>query len=145
MCRSCLHVITEKILIIGRVPTPAAFVLYPICYSLMDGSELEIHVEAENQEDKVEGILIDYIENARSLRNITSISAEEFARWTGQIMDAIDYLHQKGLIWDDAKAANILIGEDGNTMLIDFDGDYINHWIHAENHDITHGDLQDLE
>jgi serine/threonine protein kinase len=70
-------------------------------------------------------MLIDYIENARLLRrNIPSISAKECERWAKQVGDAIESLRRNGLVWGDAKAANVLISEDGNAVLIDFAGGY---------------------
>jgi tRNA A-37 threonylcarbamoyl transferase component Bud32 len=102
-------------------------------------------VTAENQEDKVEGMLIEYVENAQSLRDLPSISAEECERWTSQITDAVEYLHQKGLVWGDAKAGNVLVRRDGNVVLIDFGGGYTDGWVDMNNQDTARGDLQGLE
>jgi tRNA A-37 threonylcarbamoyl transferase component Bud32 len=102
-------------------------------------------VEADNQEAKIEGMLIEYIENARSLRDITSVSAQEYDRWIGQIKDAVEYLHQRGLVWGDVKAANVLLRENGDVVLIDFGGGYTRGWVDVENSNEAHGDLQGLE
>jgi tRNA A-37 threonylcarbamoyl transferase component Bud32 len=102
-------------------------------------------VEADNQEAKIEGMLIEYIENARKLRDITSISAEECERWTSQIKEAVEYLHQRGLVWGDAKAANVLLRENGDAVLIDFGGGYTKGWVDMENQNKARGDLQGLE
>lgn len=98
-----------------------------------------------NEEEKVEGMVIDYIENARSLRDISSISAELCDKWTGQIKHAIEYLHHKGLVWGDAKAANILIDEQDNAVLIDFGGGFTDGWVDMENHNTVRGDFQGTE
>jgi serine/threonine protein kinase len=84
---------------------------------------------------KVEVMLIGYIEDVKLLPSIISISAEECKKWTRQINDAVEYLHQKGLMWGDAKAANVLVGKDGNAVLIEFGSGYADGWVDAENHD----------
>jgi len=62
-----------------------------------------------------------YISNGRVLRDIDVLSVDEFKRWTRQI-EAIVYLHERGLVWGDAKASNILIDDAGNATLVDFGG-----------------------
>ena len=101
-------------------------------------------VEAEDS-DKIEGMLIDYVDNARVLRDIDILSTDECQKLAGQIKEAIEYLHDKGLVWGDAKAANVLVDEDGNAVLIDFGGGYTNGWVDEVNHDTVCGDLQGLE
>ena len=98
-----------------------------------------------NEDGKVEGMVIDYIKNARSLKNIRSISAEQCDKWTGQIKQAIDHLHQKGLVWGDAKAANVLVDEQDNAVLIDFGGGFTEGWVDIGNHGTVCGDLQGLK
>lgn len=79
-------------------------------------------MKAVDPPDKVQGMLIDYVEHARSLRDIKSIDDNETEKWAGQIINAIDHLHENGLVWDDAKEGNILIDDQRNAMLIDFGG-----------------------
>ena len=110
----------------------------------MFSSEWVAAREAEGSE-KIEGMLIDYVENARVLRDIDILSTDECQKWAGQIRGAIEYLHDKGLVWGDAKAANVLVDEDGNAVLIDFGGGYTNGWVDEVNHDTACGDLQGLE
>jgi serine/threonine protein kinase len=43
-------------------------------------------------------------------------------RWYQQILDALQALHRVDYIWGDAKPANVLINEDGDACLIDFEG-----------------------
>src|SRR5437667_7981059 len=102
-------------------------------------------VEPADQKGKVQGMLIDYIENARSLRDIEFISADECDKWAAQIRDAIEYLHANKLVWGDAKPANILISADGNAVLIDFGGGATKGWVDSEHYETYHGDLQGLE
>ena len=56
--------------------------------------------------------------NRLALWDINIFFKVEYEKWAGQIRDAIKYLHGKGLVWSDAKAANVLIDEDGNAVLI---------------------------
>ena len=101
-------------------------------------------VQAEGS-DKIDGMLMDYIENARVLGHVDSVSSDEYDKWTGQISGAIKYLHEKELVWGDAKATNILVCEDGNTVLIDFGGGYTDGWVDESNCNTPRGDLQGLE
>jgi serine/threonine protein kinase len=98
-----------------------------------------------DDKDKVEGMIIDYINDARSLRNVDSISNEECDRWGEQMRDAIAYLHQNELVWGDAKAANVLICADGNAVLIDFGGGHTQGWVDSVNYETDSGDLQGWE
>lgn len=66
----------------------------------------------------VEGMLIDYVENAKSVRMMETFSREECESWSNQIHDAIKYIHQNGLVWGDAKADNVLIRENGSVVLV---------------------------
>lgn len=87
-------------------------------------------------------MLIDYVANARSLRDIGFISADECDKWADQMRDAIEYLHAKELVWGDAKPANVLISGDGNAILIDFGGGTTKGWVDSEYYETCRGDLQ---
>ena len=102
-------------------------------------------VETANQKGKLQGMLLDYIENARSLQAVEFISPHDCDKWTNQIRDAIEYLHGKELVWGDAKPSNVLIHTDGNAVLIDFGGGATKDWVDTENYETYRGDLQGLE
>jgi tRNA A-37 threonylcarbamoyl transferase component Bud32 len=102
-------------------------------------------VPAVGDTGKIEGMLLDYIENAKSIRNIGSITCVECEKWTGQIRGAIEYLHRKGLVWGDAKAANVLIREDHDVVIIDFGGGMTKGWVDQENYESVRGDWQGFE
>jgi tRNA A-37 threonylcarbamoyl transferase component Bud32 len=102
-------------------------------------------VKAVDPPDKVEGMLINYVEHAGSLRDIKSIDVNETEKWAGQIRDAINYLHENGLVWGDAKAGNVLIDDQRNAVLIDFGGGATQDWVDLENYETPRGDLQGLE
>ncbi|KAJ5420206.1 hypothetical protein N7465_002725 [Penicillium sp. CMV-2018d] len=50
-----------------------------------------------------------------------------------------------GIIWGDAKAANVLIDANEDAYLIDFGGGYTKGWVEKEKSSSTEGDLQGLE
>lgn len=99
----------------------------------------------ETEVGKIEGMITSYIGQGRSLCDIETVSREEYTRWADQIRSAIEYLHGKGLVWGDAKSANILIGGDRNAVLVDFGGGYTDKWVDKVNHDTPCGDLQGLD
>ena len=102
-------------------------------------------VEPAGLKDKIEGIIIEYIPNAKSLQDIEFIAPVECKKWTMQIQDAIEYLHRKGFVWGDAKVENVLIGEDNNVVLVDFGGGFTPGWVEQGNSDTMRGDWQGFE
>ncbi len=57
-----------------------------------------------------------------------------------------DLLEQStNLVWDDAKANNILIDRSDDTWVIDFEEGWTEHWVHSELANSMKGDLQGLE
>ena len=102
-------------------------------------------VEPADQKDKVEGIVIEYIENAKSIRDAESITPIECERWSRQIRAAIEYLHGEGFVWGDSKADNVLIRENGDVVLVDFGGGFTPGWIEQKYSDSVRGDWQGFE
>ena len=98
-----------------------------------------------DDKDRADGMIIDYVEKARSLRSVDSISSEEYERWRKQMHDAVTYLHKNGIIWGDAKAANVLIRQDGDIVLVDFGGGHTKGWVDSANKETKNGDLQGLQ
>ncbi|KAL2859264.1 hypothetical protein BJX68DRAFT_261708 [Aspergillus pseudodeflectus] len=66
-------------------------------------------------------------------------------RWFEQISDAIHTLHRDGYVWGDVKPANVLINQDGDACLIDFEGGWSPGWVDDELADSEEGDLQGLQ
>jgi len=99
-------------------------------------------MQSADNKEMIEGMLMEYIENSRSLRKIDRISRKEYALWAGQIKDAIEYLHRQKLVWGDAKAGNVLITKSGAAMLIDFGGGVTKDWVDKENYETCAGDWQ---
>ena len=45
--------------------------------------------------DKIEGMLMEYIENARVLGRVDSFSSDEYHKWADQIRGAVEHVHEK--------------------------------------------------
>ncbi|KAK1598926.1 uncharacterized protein LY79DRAFT_586441 [Colletotrichum navitas] len=65
-------------------------------------------------------------------------------RWAAQIRTSLEKLHDRGIIWGDAKADNVLIDRDNNAWVIDFGGSYTPGWIDKEKAGTLEGDAQGL-
>ena len=48
----------------------------------------------------------------------------------------------KGLVWGDAKAGNVMITKEGDAKLIDFGGGVTKDWVDKENYETIKGDWQ---
>ena len=46
---------------------------------------------------------------------------EKVRRFMRELLQALDFLHSKGIMHRDIKASNILIDQDGKLNLLDFD------------------------
>lgn len=94
-----------------------------------------------NDDAYIEAMLMEYIPNAESLRDRERIDSAELTRWTQQIKEGIDYLHNKGCAWGDGKPDNVLLRENGDIVLIDFGGGFTSGWIEEEHYESFTGDL----
>ncbi|QYT03125.1 Protein kinase domain-containing protein [Trichoderma simmonsii] len=66
------------------------------------------------------------------------------ARWATQIKDTLEMLHQRNIIWGDAKDENILIDMDDNAWIVDFGGSYTVGWVDEDKAGTLEGDAQGL-
>lgn len=95
------------------------------------------HIES----DEIIGLLRQWVEG-RCLGeiDIANTATEKRTRWASQIREALDHLHQMGVVWGDGKPRNI-IGDD-DVWLIDFGGSYTEGWVHRELAGTVDGDEQ---
>jgi len=98
-----------------------------------------------DSEGKVEAILLDYIENAKSLRDVEKLTSDQFHRWVDEMGQAISCLHSMGLVWGDAKAANVLIRGNDTVVLIDFGGGHTDGWVERKNSETIQGDWKGFD
>jgi tRNA A-37 threonylcarbamoyl transferase component Bud32 len=94
-----------------------------------------------NDDANIEAMLLEYVPNAETLRDRKRINSRELTRWTQQMKEAIDYLHNKGCVWGDAKPDNVLIRENGDLVLIDFGGGATSEWVEQKHYESITGDL----
>ena len=70
------------------------------------------------------GILLDRIDKKYELsRGLAKMSSALLKRrWADQISRSVGYLHERGIIWGDVKAGNVLIDKNDDTWVINFGG-----------------------
>lgn len=66
--------------------------------------------------------IMEYVEGAdlSALMSDGEFSPQEVLAIIGQVCDALDYSHERGVVHRDIKPGNILIGEDGVSKIVDF-------------------------
>lgn len=110
-------------------------------------SRLDGLVEDDN--GHVMGLLLSYIDcRGATLHCIDGRDpkySELRQKWGDQISHTLKCLHSRGIIWGDAKAANVLIDANGDAYSIDFGGGYTKGWVEKEMANSIDGDLQGLE
>ncbi|KAI1109609.1 hypothetical protein F5Y14DRAFT_431968 [Nemania sp. NC0429] len=107
--------------------------LHGVAYDESDGTTL--------------GLLLAYIDHRTTLdyamKDITPLAMKQ--KWARQIEDTLKELHRVGVIWGDAKAGNVIIDEENNVVIVDFEGGYTHGWVDAEKAGTVEGDLQGLQ
>lgn len=66
-------------------------------------------------------------------------------KWGEQVSSTLARLHEAGIVWGDAKAANVLVDEDDSAWIIDFGGGYTQGWVKKEHMETIEGDREGLE
>ncbi|KAJ8069108.1 hypothetical protein OCU04_002780 [Sclerotinia nivalis] len=61
-------------------------------------------------------------------------------KWISQLQKTVDEIHQEGIVWGDAKPDNILVDQDDNLVVLDFNGGRTEGWVAAEYMDTMIGD-----
>lgn len=65
-------------------------------------------------------------------------------KWGQQVSTTLACLHEAGIVWGDAKAANILVDMDDNAWIIDFGGGYTRGWVGKDHMETIEGDQEGL-
>ncbi|EAQ90269.1 hypothetical protein CHGG_02204 [Chaetomium globosum CBS 148.51] len=103
------------------------------------------------EDGRVAGLLLPYVDCRRDNDGVLDglylcrIPVLLRERWAGQIKEAVQQLHEGGVVWGDAKAANILIDKNDDAWLIDFGAGHTEGWVDEEKRGTKEGDLQGVE
>lgn len=89
------------------------------------------------------GLLHEWIpgENLRHM-DMASVPVATRRKWASQILETVGQLHRMGVVWDDGKAANVVIDNEQEAWLIDFGGGWTEEWVDEELTDSAEGDDQ---
>ncbi|PYI25450.1 hypothetical protein BP00DRAFT_461797 [Aspergillus indologenus CBS 114.80] len=95
------------------------------------------------------GILMTLVPSGRDLSVVLEsdpdISRAERQKWYDQVSEMVRILHRNGCVWGDVKDANILIDENRDAWLIDFEGSRTPDWVDEDLKGTEAGDLQGLK
>ncbi|KAF2999190.1 hypothetical protein E8E14_006418 [Neopestalotiopsis sp. 37M] len=83
------------------------------------------------------GLLRDWIQhgpNGGTLKKVMEepVSKELREKWAKQIRETVEQLHEIDVIWGDGKPCNVIIDNNQDAWLIDFDGGYTDGWVDKE-------------
>lgn len=73
--------------------------------------------------DNRPAIIMEYLDGSDLKKRMKSgqhFTGEELKRWWDQMVDALNYTHQKGIVHRDIKPSNIFVDQYGNAKLLDF-------------------------
>jgi serine/threonine protein kinase len=68
-------------------------------------------------------LVMDFVEGeslADCIAREGALPEDEVLAWAGQLLDALDYCHRRGVIHRDIKPQNVIVRPDGRAMLVDF-------------------------
>ncbi|RMJ09585.1 hypothetical protein BHE90_005954 [Fusarium euwallaceae] len=74
--------------------------------------------------------------------DIVAVPKELKKKWSDQIRETVDKLHELSVIWGDGKASNVVVDQENNIWLIDFAGGWTKGWVDEELADSMEGDNQ---
>lgn len=93
----------------------------------------------------VDQFVIPFI-HGKTLAAVTSCELEQKEKWKSQISDTVRILHERSLIWSDAKPSNVMIEEvSDRAILIDFGGGYNRNYVDDHLQGTMEGDLQGVD
>lgn len=98
---------------------------HPAIIQVWGYGEIKIAAKDANQEAVAAYLILEYIDGESLTARIErsrqkQISHDEFAAIATRVLDALEYVHQNGLVHRDVKPANILLDRQGNAYLGDF-------------------------
>ncbi|ORY58225.1 uncharacterized protein BCR38DRAFT_353237, partial [Pseudomassariella vexata] len=131
-------------------PPPLADVSICRLYGLVLDDDNDYHLDSDEEDHpgtRLVGLLT-YIENQGTLKDIapwSDCTNEDRLRWSQQIDDFVDCLHDAGVAWGDAKPENILINMEGDACLIDFGDSYTRGWVDENKRETLEGDRQGVQ
>ena len=76
--------------------------------------------------DEIDGrpaIVMEYLDGSdlkARMKQGQRFTQEELVKWWNQMVDALNYTHQKGIVHRDIKPSNIFVDAEGNAKLLDF-------------------------
>jgi hypothetical protein len=93
------------------------------------------------------GLLLSYIDcDGRTLEGAVRADTPKHLRqrWADQVISNLEHLHEAGIVWGDAKAANVLVDRNMDAWIIDFGGGFTEGWVEREKAGTVEGDIQGL-
>jgi serine/threonine protein kinase len=94
--------------------------------------------------DGLVGFLEYYIEAKTSLNHVdpNEVTVMQRQKWADQIREAMEFLHEIGLVWGDVKPENILLDNHNDAWIIDFGGSWTQGWVDSDVQETVKGDQQ---
>lgn len=108
-------------------------------------------VVIDNSEDenvpRMIGVLFEYITHKGTLDGVAQDCKDQrqLSDWVDDLKTIVDNMHEAGLVWGDAKPANVLVDNEDKLWVIDMDGGYTEPWVDADRKESKEGDLQGLD
>ncbi|KAI0534186.1 hypothetical protein GGR58DRAFT_483607 [Xylaria digitata] len=75
----------------------------------------------------------------------TEATAAMRTKWAEQIKRSVAQLHELGILWRDIKTDNVLIGDEGDAIVLDFGAGNTVGWVDQDKYGTLEGDIQGLE
>lgn len=101
----------------------------------------------DEKSSRVIGLLLSWINcGNRTLECALGLETPAALRlkWEQQVSTTLACLHEAGIVWGDAKAANILVDMDDNAWIVDFGGGYTREWVGKDHMETIEGDQEGL-
>ena len=104
-------------------------------------------VMAPHSHVEIMGMLLTVIEDPTPMTKLLDSEVDESKRqrWARETKQIIKALHDKGLVWGDAKGDNFMVDKNDDVWIIDFGGSYTEGWVDPENMETIEGDEEGLE